>query len=84
MLISEDENGVITRIYLKDTENIALYKIMRETLIFLTHLDYEDTQNIMLRKLDAQVDGSEWGWGPLSTLCWAIGAIAGAQCTYLI
>jgi len=48
-------------------------------LIFLTHLNYEDTQNIMLEKLAAQVDGSEWSLQNLNTLCWAIGAISGAQ-----
>ncbi len=33
----------------------------------------------MLEKLAAQVDGSEWSWQNLNTLCWAIGAISGAQ-----
>lgn len=40
---------------MKDSDAIALYKNMRETLIFLTHLDYDDTQNIMLAKLAKQV-----------------------------
>jgi exportin-1 len=79
VLIVEDENGEIVRETMKDTDAIVLYKSMRETLIFLTHLDYEDTQNIMLEKLAAQVDGSEWSWQNLNTLCWAIGAISGAQ-----
>lgn len=79
VLIVEDENGEIVRETMKDTDAITLYKSMRETLIFLTHLDYEDTQNIMLEKLAAQVDGSEWSWHNLNTLCWAIGAISGAQ-----
>lgn len=51
----EDENGEIVRETIKDTDAITLYKSMRETLIFLTHLDYEDTQSIMLEKLAAQV-----------------------------
>ena len=55
VLIVEDENGEIVRETMKDTDAIILYKSMRETLIFLTHLDYEDTQNIMLEKLAAQV-----------------------------
>lgn len=28
---------------------------MKETLVYLTHLNYEDTESIMLEKLDAQV-----------------------------
>lgn len=79
VLIVEDENGEIVRETMKDTDAITLYKSMRETLIFLTHLDYEDTQSIMLEKLASQVDGSEWSWNNLNTLCWAIGAISGAQ-----
>lgn len=26
-----------------------------------------------------QVDGSEWGWQQLNTLCWAIGSISQAM-----
>eukprot|EP01114_Cavostelium_apophysatum_P018509 TRINITY_DN573_c0_g1_i3.p1 TRINITY_DN573_c0_g1~~TRINITY_DN573_c0_g1_i3.p1 ORF type:complete len:800 (-),score=222.53 TRINITY_DN573_c0_g1_i3:116-2515(-) len=79
VLIVEDENGEIVRETMKDSDAITLYKSMRETLVFLTHLDYEDTQFIMLDKLAKQVDGSEWSWNNLNTLCWAIGAISGAQ-----
>jgi exportin-1 len=78
----EDENGELVREVMKDSDNIILYKSMRETLIFLTHLDQEDTQSIMLEKLAAQVDRSEWSWHNLNTLCWAIGSISGAQSTY--
>eukprot|EP01119_Soliformovum_irregulare_P015808 TRINITY_DN4509_c0_g1_i3.p1 TRINITY_DN4509_c0_g1~~TRINITY_DN4509_c0_g1_i3.p1 ORF type:complete len:760 (-),score=233.57 TRINITY_DN4509_c0_g1_i3:964-3243(-) len=79
VLIVEDENGEIVRETMPDSDAITLYKSMRETLIFLTHLDCEDTQTIMLEKLAAQVDGSQWSFYNLNTLCWAIGAISGAQ-----
>jgi exportin-1 len=52
---------------------------MRETLIYLTHLDPEDTQAIMLEKLQNQVNDREWSWANLNTLCWAIGSISGAM-----
>lgn len=58
---------------------IAQYKTMRETLVYLTHLDCDDTESIMLEKLAKQVDGSEWGWQQLNTLCWAIGSISQAM-----
>eukprot|EP00741_Cyanophora_paradoxa_P007524 tig00001154_g7277.t1 len=79
VLIVEDENGEIVREVMKDSDAITLYKSMRETLIFLTHLDYEDTETLMLEKLQLQVDGSEWSWHNLNTLCWAIGSISGAM-----
>ena len=79
VLIVEDENGEIVRETTKDTEALSQYKTMHDTLIYLTHLDYEDTENIMLEKLAFQVDGSEWSWNNLNTLCWAIGSISGAM-----
>jgi len=79
VLIVEDENGEIIREPMKDSDAITLYKTMRETLVYLTHLNVDDTENIMLEKLAMQVDGSEWSWNNLNTLCWAIGSISGAM-----
>lgn len=79
VLIVEDENGEIVRETTKDTEALSQYKTMHETLVYLTHLNYDDTETIMLEKLTAQVDGSEWSWTSLNTLCWAIGSISGAM-----
>lgn len=53
----EDDNGEIVREQTKDTEVIAQYKTMRETIVYLTNLNYEDTEAIMLEKLDLQVRG---------------------------
>ena len=64
---------------MKDSDAITMYKTMRETLVYLTHLNYDDTENIMLERLQYQVDGSMWSWHNLSTLCWAIGSISGAM-----
>ncbi len=63
----------------KDTEVIAQYKTMRETVVYLTNLNYEDTESIMLEKLDLQVTGGRFSWNGLNTLCWAIGSISGAM-----
>jgi exportin-1 len=76
--IVENENGEVVRETLKDTDQITLYRTMKETLVFLTHLDPDETPAIMLTKLEAQVDGSEYSWHNLNTLCWAIGSISGA------
>jgi exportin-1 len=43
VLIEEDESGEIVREVTKDTDAIAIYKVMRDTLVYLTHLDPEDT-----------------------------------------
>jgi len=87
VLIMEDENGQIVRETLKDSDSITLYMNMRECLIFLTHLNPQDTQNTMLSKMNIegeklnhqnQADDAAWSWKQLNTLCWAIGSISGA------
>ena len=36
--------------------------------MYLTHLDYQDTERIMTEKLQNQVNGSEWSWKNLNTV----------------
>ncbi|CAI0559661.1 unnamed protein product [Linum tenue] len=79
VLIVEDENGNIVRETLKDNDVLVQYKIMRETLIYLSHLDHEDTEKQMLKKLSKQLTGEDWSWNNLNTLCWAIGSISGSM-----
>jgi exportin-1 len=79
VLIVENDEGEIVREFVKESDTIQLYKSMRECLVYLTHLDVIDTENIMSDKLARQVDGSEWSWNNCNTLCWAIGSISGAM-----
>ncbi|ESW29035.1 hypothetical protein PHAVU_002G038500 [Phaseolus vulgaris] len=79
VLIVEDENGNLVRETMKDNAVLVQYKIMRETLIYLSHLDHDDTEKQMLRKLSKQLSGEDWTWNNLNTLCWAIGSISGSM-----
>ncbi|KAG6831297.1 Exportin-1 [Tricholoma furcatifolium] len=79
VLIVENDEGEIVREFMKEIDTIVLYKQMRELLVYLTHLDVQDTETILTEKLAKQVDGSEWSWNNLNTLCWAIGSISGAM-----
>lgn len=79
VLIVENDEGEIVREFVKESDTIQLYKTTRECLVFLTHLDVVDTEQIMSEKLARQVDGSEWSWANCNTLCWAIGSISGAM-----
>ncbi|CAI9087054.1 OLC1v1021020C1 [Oldenlandia corymbosa var. corymbosa] len=79
VLIVEDENGNIVRETMKDNDVLVQYKSMRETLIYLSHLDHEDTEKQMLKKLSKQLNGDDWTWNNLNTLCWAIGSISGSM-----
>merc|ERR1719513_6944 len=79
VLVVENDQGEVVREFMKDTDSINMYKNMRETLVYLTHLDYMDTEKIMTEKLANQVNGNEWSWKNLNTLCWAIGSISGSM-----
>jgi exportin-1 len=83
VLIVENDEGEIVREFMKESDTIVLYKSMRELLVYLTHLDVADTETILTEKLAKQVDGSEWSWNNLNTLCWAIGSISGAMSKWL-
>uniref|UniRef100_A0A915DCM7 Exportin-1/Importin-beta-like domain-containing protein n=1 Tax=Ditylenchus dipsaci TaxID=166011 RepID=A0A915DCM7_9BILA len=78
VIVVVNENNEAVRELIKDTDSVALYKTMRETLVLLTHLDHQDTKLKMTEMLEKQTNGSEWSWKNLSTLCWAIGSISGA------
>ena len=79
VLIVENDEGEIVREFVKESDTIQLYKTTRECLVFLTHLDVVDTEQIMSEKLARQVDSTEWSWANCNTLCWAIGSISGAM-----
>lgn len=68
VLVVENEQGEVVREFMKDTDSIQLYNNMRETLVYLTHLNSQDTENIMNEKLKKQVDGTEWSWKNLNTV----------------
>ncbi|KAI0809330.1 CRM1 C terminal-domain-containing protein [Xylaria sp. FL0933] len=76
VLVVENDEGEIVREFVKESDTVQLYKTIRECLVYLTHLDVIDTENIMTEKLQKQVDGSEWSWHNCNVLCWAIGSIS--------
>ncbi|KZZ98620.1 exportin-1 [Moelleriella libera RCEF 2490] len=76
VLIVENDEGEIVREFVKESDTVQLYKTIRECLVYLTHLDVVDTENIMTEKLSRQVDGTEWSWHNCNVLCWAIGSIS--------
>lgn len=69
----------VRREFLQDVEELQLYELMRETLVFLTNLDPRDTRDIMVLLMQRQLDRSEWSWHNCNTLSWAVGAISMAM-----
>lgn len=79
-LIVEDENGNLIRERMKNTEQLDLYKVMKETLVYLANLDMQNTQDIMMESLQNQAENADnFSKRNCSTLCWAIGSISGVQ-----
>lgn len=79
VLIVENDEGEIVREFVRESDTIQLYKTMREVLVYLTHLNVVNTEQIMNEKLARQIDESEWSWQNINTLCWAIGSISGTM-----
>lgn len=79
VLIVEDENGDIVREHVKESDVLAIYAVMRETLVFLTHLDSEDTKRIMLGRLSDQFSANGWNRNELNRICWSVGSISGSM-----
>ena len=79
-LIVEDENGNLEREKMKNTEQLDLYKCMKETLVYCANLDMANTTDVMIDSLQHQSDhADEFSKRNCSTLCWAIGSISGVQ-----
>lgn len=72
------EDGQVRRETLQDVEEVELYELMRQALVFLTLLDPRDTIDIMINLMQRQLDRSEWSWSNCHTLAWAVGAVARA------
>ena len=80
VIIVLDEYGQPRRMRVDDNvDSLQHFQMMRDTLVYLTHLDPRDMDSIMIGKLKKQMSGEEWSWENLNKLCWAIGAISGAM-----
>ena len=55
VMMMENEDGEIVRVETRDTDGIALYKVMKDTLVVLATMDYEITEAILMNALDIQV-----------------------------
>ena len=51
-----NEAGIPVKQFVKNTENNSLYEVMRDLLVSLTKLDWDNMKSIMMSKLDKQVN----------------------------
>lgn len=76
--IDVDECGELIIDELTGTIYVSLHNTMRNCLIYLTHLDTEKTEDIMIKTLETQMVDNMWNVNLLNSTSWAIGCISGA------
>ncbi|KAK2964914.1 putative exportin 1B [Blattamonas nauphoetae] len=74
-----NEAGEIERRQTTNTDQTELYREMRETIIYLTHLNPTATRNLLLDMLTQQEDPTHFHFDALNSVCWSIGAIGGTM-----
>jgi exportin-1 len=77
--IDIDEDGELITDPTINTIYQTLHETMRDTLVFLTHLDPALTEKLMLELLQTQTVEDMWNPMLLNSLCWAIGSITGSM-----
>lgn len=73
-----DEDGEIVVEHLIGTSLATLHETMRDTLIYITHLDSVKTQERMISILHTQTNDELWNVNLLNSVSWAIGCISGS------
>lgn len=56
MLITIDESGIPVKEEMTNTENNSMYELLRELIINLAKLNWTQTKDIVIQKLDKQVN----------------------------
>ncbi len=77
VLISTDENGSAIKVVIENTENNSLFETMKDLMISLSKLNWENTRYVIEERMEKIMDGSEFSYENLNCLCWAAGSISG-------
>ena len=77
--IDIDEDGELVSDPTTNTIYQTLHETMRDSLIYLTHLDPVLTEKEMLEELQSQTVEQYWNPNLLNSICWSIGCIAGSM-----
>ena len=62
---------------IENTENNSLFETMKDLMINLTRLNWENTKYVIEERMEKIMDGSEYSYENLNSLCWAAGSISG-------
>lgn len=78
VFVIENEDGEITRDFIKHSDTTVLSKSMRDVFSLLTNLYPAYIQTTIQEKLARVLTSIVWSWDELFRICWAIGSISGA------
>jgi exportin-1 len=77
--LTQGEDGEIEEEYYEDLENTFLFERMRETLIYLTHIDMFAMNSLIQKRLEDIKRPEFFTMERLNKLCWALGSISGCM-----
>lgn len=80
--ITMTEDGGFVKEVFTETEHIQLYETEREVMVLLTHLDVEDMENVLWKRLVQLKENNlffENNGEQFNKVSWAIGSISGAM-----
>lgn len=72
------EDGELIYDQVTGTIYTSIFETMKDTLIFLTHLNPAKTQERMIHLLNTQMKDEHWNVNLLNSTSWAIGCISGS------
>lgn len=81
VFVIENDEGEISREFIKQSDTTALSKTMRHVFGLLTSLDPTYIQSLIrdqLEQLKLSSNNTTWSWDHLFRICWAIGMMSGA------
>ncbi|KAI8085322.1 exportin-1 [Thamnidium elegans] len=77
VFVVENDNGEITRSFIRQSDTTVLSKSSRDVFGLLTQLYPVYIQTLIQEKLSHILTSVDWYWDELFRICWAIGAISG-------
>ena len=87
IIVKDIDSGDVVREAVRDSDMLNLYQCEKETLVYLTYLNFDDTEDIIITELVRQMEllsgylngdvenQNGWAWDNLNCLCWSIGSI---------
>lgn len=81
IMVEDEATGEMIKEKTRNSASLALYNIMKETMIYLTNLDPDDTMkafNEFIELLQKEIADDSTRTQRVNALCWSAGAITGA------